>query len=76
MKRVGSIYIREISKSKDRATKQPLKDLDCNARVDNRPRTKKWRMDLDNEPDSEEKSSYKDYSRPIYDSDRKEITFS
>lgn len=76
MKRVGSIYIRETSKSKDRAAKQPLKDLDYNARVDNRPRAKKWRMDLDNEPDSEEKSSYKDYSRPIYESDKKEITFS
>jgi hypothetical protein len=61
MKRVGSIYNRDASKSRDKAGKLPLKDRDINAlRSDNRQhQNKRWRLELDNEQDSEEKFSYK-----------------
>ena len=52
MKRVGSIYSRDTSKSKDRIAKLPLKDLDYNAKGENRRQNKKWKYELDNEQDS------------------------
>ncbi len=55
MKRVGSIYLRDTSKSKDKAPKKPLKIIDMNAtKEDNKQHmfSKKWKYDLDNEQDS------------------------
>lgn len=56
MKRVGLIYNRDASKSKDKLTKLPLKDLDINVTYMERGQqrqNKKWRMELDNVQDSE-----------------------
>lgn len=55
MKRVGAIYNRDTSKSKDRLTKLPLKDIDSNVgRSDCKQRQqKRWKLELDNVQDSE-----------------------
>ncbi len=56
MKRVGLIYNRDTSKSKDKVSKLPLKDIDINANRIERGQSwqqKKWKMELDNVQDSE-----------------------
>jgi hypothetical protein len=53
MKRVGLIYNRDASKSKDKLTKLPLKDLDINATRGQQRQNKKWMMELDNVQESE-----------------------
>lgn len=52
MKRIGLIYNRDASKSKDKGLKLPLKDLDFNA-LRNEPKqqqrnNKKWKLEIDN----------------------------
>jgi hypothetical protein len=56
MKRIGAIYSRDTSKSKDKLTKLPLKDIDINtSKIDNRQQrqNKRWKLELDNVQDSE-----------------------
>jgi hypothetical protein len=56
MKRIGVIYNRDTSKSKDRVSKLPLKDIDINVVKHDRGQqrqNKRWRMELDNVQDSE-----------------------
>lgn len=73
MKRVGSIYNRDASRSKDRLTKIPLKDKDLNvgreqlrldiSEVRAEKINKRWKLEFDNEIDSEDKRPKKDFSK-------------
>jgi hypothetical protein len=51
MKRIGAIYNRDTSKSKDKITKPPLKDIDFNLirhEHQQKCRNKRWKLELDN----------------------------
>lgn len=81
MKRVGSIYNRDASKSKDRLTKIPLRDRDLNvgreqlrldiSEVRQEKTTKRWKLEFDNEIDSEDKRPKKDFSKYQNENERK-----
>lgn len=76
MKRVGAIYNRDASKSKDRT--EPLRDLNSNLPPRNDPKTrlpKRWKLEIDNVPDSESKNSTHDYYHGYFETDCREISF-
>jgi hypothetical protein len=76
MKRVGAIYNRDASKSKDRA--EPLRDLNSNLPSRNELKAripKRWKLEIDNVPDSESKNSTHDYNHGYFETDCREISF-
>lgn len=72
MKRVGAIYSRgDTSKSKDKITKLPLKDITSNVEINETAKktmTKKWKLEIDNE-DSSSKGSWNENNRFIFETD-------
>ncbi len=86
MKRVGSIYNRDASKSKERATKIPLKDRDSNtgreqlrldiSQVKPEKLAKRWKLEFDNEIDSEDKRPKKDLTKYQNENERKILAYS
>ncbi len=86
MKRVGSIYNRDASKSKERATKIPLKDRDPNtgreqlrldiSQVKPEKLAKRWKLEFDNEIDSEDKRPKKDLTKYQNENERKILAYS